>query len=252
MGGSLYAEVDAASGVATLWIENPERRNALSVGMWRSLAEVITQIESDPAVRIVAIRGAAGVFSAGADISEFGTERSGDATATYDRLTETAALAIARCRLPVVALVEGYCFGGGMTVAVACDLRFGVEGCSMSIPAARLGTLYPHAALERLRGLVGVGVVKHMLFAAPRFDTATALRVGLLERVFPSGEAAWRAIAEMARLAPLTQQGAKLQLGGGLEEVEREDLAARVFASADYAEGVLAFGEGRKPSFRGR
>ncbi len=252
MAGSVYAEVDAASRVATLWIDNPERRNALSVEMWRSIPEVVAQIELDPAVQVVCVRGSAGLFSAGADISEFGTERSGAASAAYDRLTEAAALAIAQCRLPVVALVEGYCFGGGVTLAVACDLRFGVEGCSMSIPAARLGTLYPHAALERLRGLVGAGVARYMLFAAPRFDAGAMLQAGLAERVFSSGAVAAKAIADMARLAPLTQQGAKLQLGGTLDGSELEELSARIFASADYAEGVAAFGEGRKPGFKGR
>ena len=155
MAGDVFAEIDAGTKIATIWIDNPNRFNAMSIQMWERLAEVLRGLAQDPAVWVVAIRGVGGNFCAGADLSEFGEHRQGADTLVYDERTETALGLASEMSMPVIAFVEGYCLGGGVSIAVACDLVYAVDGASFQIPASRMGTAYPDGALSRLRDRIG-------------------------------------------------------------------------------------------------
>jgi len=246
--GSVYAEIDPASGLAWVWIDHPERRNAMSVAMWERLGEVLISLARDPAVRVVAVRGVGSNFCAGADVSEFGRARTGGEALRYDERTEAALGKLAAIPVPVVAVVEGWCLGGGVSLAVACDLIFGVRGSRFGIPAANLSTAYPTPALERLAGRVGGARALSLIATARRVEVEEAHVIGLVDLVCADQREAVEELVAMAGRAPLTLRATKAQLAGHFNDEER----ASVFASADYAEALAAFSERRGPKFRGR
>lgn len=249
-------------GIAYLVLDNPARLNALTSAMWAAVPRLLAEAQADESVRVIVLRGAGGkAFSAGADISEFESARTGDAVKAYDALNHGAFEALLGTAKPTIAMIEGFCLGGGLGIAACCDLRLANDAASFAIPAAKLGLGYHPRWVRTLLTLAPPASVKEMLFTGRRFDAAEALRMGLVNRVHPAAELAaeTRALAEtIAGNAPMTIRAAKAAIDELTEKPETadigrlEDLVKQCFDSSDYAEGRKAFAEKRKPAFKGR
>lgn len=249
--------------LAWVVINRPASRNALNLAVWRGLAQQLPGLDTHPEVRVVVLRGAGDeAFLAGADITEFPAAR-GDAAmaAEYERETHAALEALAGTSKPVIAMINGLCFGGGCSVALACDLRFAADHARLAIPAARLGLAYPFAhGVQSLVDLVGPAHAADMLFSARALDAEEALRIGLVNRVVPRDtlEAVTRDYAlRMAQGAPLSLAAHKAAIrtarhATSASTAQVEARIARCFDSADYQEGVAAFLAKRPPRFTGR
>ncbi|HXQ23451.1 MAG TPA: enoyl-CoA hydratase [Candidatus Acidoferrales bacterium] len=260
MGGQVRTEQHGPLG----WIifDHSERRNAISGAMWRAIPECVQTLEQDPAVRVVIMRGAGEVaFVSGADISEFEQSRSSVGAEQYDADNARAIGALAMCAKPVIALIHGFCVGGGCAIALAADLRYAADDAVFAIPAARLGLGYGAGGLEILERVVGVAAAKEIFFTARRFRADEALHMGLVNRIVPKAEldaCVHKTAEEIAANAPLTIRSAKLVLRElGRDSTQRDhnaiaDSIRTCYESADYAEGVRAFLEKRRPNFTGR
>jgi len=257
----ILSTVDGAVG--TLTFNNPQRHNAMSLDMWRQATGVMRELAADPAVRIVVLTGAGGkAFVSGADISKFESERaSTDAVATYNAAVEEFSQTLLEYAKPTIAMIRGYCIGGGLGIAVCCDLRICNEASRFGIPAAKLGLGYGMENLRRLMNLVGPQYVNEMLFTARQFDALEAGHMRLVNRVVPDGEidSHVRSMAEtIAGNAPLTIRAVKRIVRELLRDSEERDEAAcerlvkECFESQDYQEGRRAFLEKRKPAFSGK
>lgn len=246
------------------WIvfDNPARMNALNTAMWASLPEKIAQAEANDDIRVVLLRGAGEkAFSAGADISEFGSARTGAAARHYDELNHAAFEAVMNCARPTIAMVNGFCMGGGLELALCCDLRVAAEGSSFAIPAARLGIGYNARWIRPLLSALSAARAKEILFTGARFGHEDARAMGLINRLCPEEALEKTALAlaqEIAANAPLSILAAKRAIDEFLRDPGDPDmemldaLVEDCFASEDYAEGRAAFAEKRKPVFRGR
>lgn len=255
--------VDLRQGIARLLIDNGAKRNAFDLDMWRALPPLMAAIEAEPEARVVVVSGAPGLpFCSGADISEFSTVRatSGGGQA-YEQANVEAFDAISSCSKPTIAAISGFCMGGGMGIAAACDLRVAQEGAVFAIPAGRLGVGYPPSAMRYVVATVGAQRAFDMFFTARRFTAREALAAGFLAQVMESEsfEGAVDALAEtIAGNAPLTLKAAKaaIRAAANLPNApsldDCEALAAQCFDSADYMEGRAAFLEKRAPKFTGR
>jgi enoyl-CoA hydratase/carnithine racemase len=248
--------------IGTLIFNNPEKRNAVSLAMWERVAEILDDFKRDDEVRVVVVTGAGGkAFVSGADISRFGDERADDtAAARYGQVVEHACLTLYAYPKPTIAMIRGYCIGGGTGLAVCCDLRICSEGARFGIPAARLGLGYAYAGVKRLVDLVGPAFAMEIFLTARQFTAPEAFAMGLVNRVVPDDglESFVRDYAaSIAENAPLTMRAAKLAIGEAMKDHAERNTAAvdeivrRCFASADYKEGRTAFLEKRKPAFRG-
>ena len=255
---NILSSVDGPIG--TLTFNNPERHNAMSLDMWRAAAEVLNQFESNSDVRVIVLTGAGGkAFVSGADISKFESERATlDAVTEYNAAVDRFGQTLGECPKPTIAMIRGYCLGGGVGIAVCCDLRIANEAARFAVPAAKLGLGYGFANIRRIMDLVGPQFVTEMLLTARQFDAAHAERTGLVNHVAPDAEIenAVRELAEtIAGNAPLTIRAVKRIV----RELHRDDpdvaacdaLVKQCFESADYREGRRAFMEKRKPVFRG-
>ncbi|MDE2229746.1 MAG: enoyl-CoA hydratase/isomerase family protein [Alphaproteobacteria bacterium] len=264
-GPSPTSRIIAAIEDAVGWIvfNNPAKRNAVSLDMWRAIPAILDRFERDDAVRVVALKGAGGkAFLSGADISEFEKVRATpEQVETYNRIAETAVARLNDCPKPTVAVIEGFCMGGGVGVALACDLRFASAGSTFAIPAARLGLSYRWSDLKKLVDLVGPAAAKEIFFTARSFTAAEAERMGLINRYLPDGELeafARDTCARIAENAPLTiaaTKGVVAELSKPAHAIDKahcEALVKACYASADYAEGRRAFMEKRKPRFKGK
>jgi enoyl-CoA hydratase/carnithine racemase len=255
--------LDIIEGVARLYIDNGARRNAIDIGMWRAIPLLIAEVAARDDVRVLVVAGAPGLpFCSGADISEFATVRATSVGAAAYEAANTAAFdAISAVPFPTIAAISGFCMGGGMGLACACDLRVSNTDAVFAIPAARLGVGYPPRAMRYVVAAVGAQRAFEMFFTARRFDAQEALGAGLLAHVY-APETFEGAVddlaATIARNAPLTLIAAKASiratvgLPGAPTKEECEALALACFDSADFTEGRTAFLDKRTPAFRGR
>ena len=255
----IVARKDGAIG--WLVFDNPARRNAVSLGMWEAIPPVLEDFGADPAIRVVVLTGAGEkAFVSGADISQFESQRAtAEAVQRYERIGDAAQAALQGFDKPTIAMIRGYCIGGGLGIAAACDLRLAAEDARFSIPAAKLGLGYRASSMKKLLDIVGAAYAKEIMITARQFSAAEAKDMGLLHRVVPLAELEklTREYCEaVAANAPLTMRAAKriiAEVGKThYDEAMCNALVKECFDSADYKEGRTAFMEKRKPLFKGR
>ncbi len=259
--GKLTVEKRGAVG----WIvfDQPAKKNAINDAMWRGIPEAMARFDTDVEVRCVAFRGAGTeAFAAGADISEFEKIRAHRAAVgDYDGLLDRVLHSIQDSRKPSVALIHGFCMGGGLEVALACDLRYCGSSAQFGIPAAKLGLAYNVEGHKRLLETVGHARAREIMFLGRRYPATEALAMGLVHRVLPdSGLEAYveDVIATLVENAPLSIANSKTILeeyaksDGPAEQELMRAAIERCAKSEDYEEGRRAFMDKRKPRFRGR
>ena len=256
-------DLDRDGAVAIITINRPERRNAMSLEMWEACTALMTQYAQDDSIRVVVLAGAGDkAFVAGADISRFGDERSSEeGVRKYNDAVEAAYASVHEFPKPTIAMIRGFCVGGGMGIASCCDLRIASEDARFGVPAAKLGLGYGYPGVKRLMDVVGPSFTKEIFFTARLFDVMEAVEMGLVNRVIEKGELEFYVkdyAATIAANAPLTVDSIKFIVGEACkDELKRnmkrcEDMVDACFRSEDYKEGRAAFMEKRKPVFKGR
>ena len=259
--GQIHIERSGYAG--TIILDHPERHNAISADMWIALKNAAVELGDDDMIRVVVIRGSGEkAFAAGADISQFSEQRqNSESNDGYDDSTSEAYAALSNLRKPLIAMIHGYCIGGGLAVALSADIRVASDDALFTIPAARLGLGYASAGLGKLVQLIGPSAAKRIMFLADRFGADEALSMGLINQVVPKTlleehVAVWTDL--ISSNAPLTVTAAKASINEWLKDERARDFEAvdkmvqACFDSADYQEGVAAFMEKRKPRFNGR
>src|SRR5262245_50447081 len=232
MNDHILVEQDGA--IATVVFNRPKIRNAISLAMWSEIAAVTERLSKDDSVRAIVYRGAGReAFASGADISEFQENRKDTRTAlAYGRETDAAYTAIRVCPKPTMAMIFGFCMGGAMAIAMACDLRFAASGSKFGIPAAKLSIIYGLDAVHQLVDLVGPAYAKDILYSARTVDAEEALRIGFIQRLVAATElenATYDYLRTVAANAPLSVRGTKAQVRAifeGISEAHREELRA--------------------------
>ncbi len=245
-------EIQRDGPIAWLVFDHPARRNAMTIDMWRAVPERCEELATDPEVRVVILRGAGErAFVAGADISQFQTERTSSSGGSYEAATAAAYAAIEALPKPTLAMIHGFCIGGGLAIALTADVRYAADDARFALPPAKLGIGYGQEGIDKLVALLGPSVTKEIVYTADLHDAPAALRWGLVNHVRPKAELEAYVVEQasiMASRAPLSQLAAKLAVAG---DDRAADVIAACFASDDYAEGVAAFMEKREPVFRG-
>lgn len=249
--------------VGIITFNNPEKRNAVSLEMWEAAEAILEGFAADPEVRVVVLTGAGGkAFVSGADISKFESERATeDATQRYNALIERIYTRIHTFEKPTIAMIRGYCIGGGLNLAICCDMRYATAESRFALPAAKLGLGYGYPGIRRYIDTIGAPATKEIFFTARQFDAAQALAWGILNRIVPD-DALEATVMDTANAiadnAPLTIASIKMATVEALRDPADRDLkrcqdaVATCFASRDYKEGRTAFMEKRKPNFQGR
>lgn len=242
---------DVLDGVATVVIDNPAKRNAMTADMWRALPPLLARLAIDPAVRTLVLTGAGEHFCSGADISQIA-----EITQDDRHLSVAAEEALAGFPKPTLAAIRGYCVGGGCQLAAGCDLRFAAEGARFGITPAKIGIVYPAPTTARLIRLIGPASAKYLLYSAELVDTEHALRIGLVDEVAPADRLDDRVAAFAATLASrsqLTQQATKDIIDSimvdDLTDGQVRDWVRQAIDGGEVAEGAAAFLERRPPRF---
>ena len=255
--------VEKRDAIGWIVFDQPAKRNAINDEMWRGIPRAMQELDADREVRCVAFRGAGtAAFSAGADISEFEKIRAQKASvAEYDGLLDQVLHAIQHSRKPSVAMIYGFCMGGGLEIALACDLRYCGRSAQFGIPAAKLGLAYNVEGHKRLFETVGHARAREIMFLGRRYDAAEALAMGLVHRVLPDAELepyVDGVIATLVENAPLSIANSKTILeefaraAGTPDHARMRAAIERCAQSEDYKEGRRAFMEKRKPRFTGK
>ena len=249
-------------GVGYITFNNPEKHNAVSIEMWDALEKILDEFRSSKEIRVIVLNGAGGKsFVSGADISKFDKERSSkEAVLSYNKRTQKVYELLETFPKPTIAMIDGYCIGGGLNLAVCCDIRICSEKSKFAMPAAKLSLGYPFSSIKRLFDVMGPGMAKHFMFTAEKISASEALACGLVQKLV-SAENIETYVRDYALTishnAPLTIKAMK-QIGieifknpGERDLFLCEQLASACFDSEDYKEGRKAFMEKRKPNFKG-
>lgn len=260
----MIATVDD-DGIGWIVYNNPEKHNAMTADMLAAVSHICAAYEADPAVRVVVLRGAGDkAFISGADIAQLesgeieGRRAAPDDAAMAANSGTTGLSALSK---PLIAMINGWCLGGGVMVALSADIRIASDNARFGIPAAKLSVGYPYQAVEQLVALCGPGHASEILFAGRRFDAAEAARIGLVNRVVPQAdleEHVRSLAADIAANAPLSHVSSKLSVRGAARSGSPENVSAihaaiaAAWASEDHREGTRAFLERRAPRFTGR
>ncbi|MDA1188868.1 MAG: enoyl-CoA hydratase-related protein [Chloroflexi bacterium] len=256
--------LEKADGIATVTLNRPKQRNAISYQGWLELDRIFKQLESDASVKVVVLTGAGDdAFSSGADIKDFDQYRSDSKKAkVYAAAFEGAMDALEALSKPTICLIKGFCVGGGCELSMAADLRIAADNSSFGIPVAKLGILIGYGEMRRLLNLVGPGNAAQILYTGRMMDASEAHRIGLVNIVQPLGnihDFIYTLAREMVPLAPLTQSRHKVIMQTTLKNLALENLTPEQqflpltnFDSEDFHEGRRAFIERRKPEFKGR
>ena len=250
-------------GVGYVTFNNPEKLNAVSLDMWEATKRILDDFVADNDIRVVVLTGAGGkAFVSGADISRFESERANlEGARAYGAKSEAAYTSIYEFPKPTIAMIRGYCIGGGLGLATCCDLRICTDNSRFAVPAAKLGIGYGYNGLKRLVDIVGPAFAKEIFYTARQFDAQEAAVMGLVNRVVPQAELETyvKSITDMiCANAPLTIKAAKFAIGEILKDESKRDVARvdkmveACFGSNDYVEGRTAFMEKRKPAFTGK
>ncbi len=250
-------------GIGWMTFNNPERRNAMSLEMWEGVTEILTDFANDPEVRVIVMKGTGDkAFVSGADISQFKDQRANaEAAANYAKISEEGKTLLETIEKPLIAMIRGYCLGGGLGIAMAADMRIASDDAKLGIPAARLSIAYGFDNLSKLVQLVGSSRAKDILFTARRVPAQEAYEMGLINRVTTSDglEAAVREVCDaIVDNAPLSILASKFTIDQTVKDLADRDydrigeLSRQCFDSEDYTEGRTAFMEKRKPVWKGR
>jgi len=261
MTDKIITKKDGAIG--RIIFNNPDKLNAISLEMWEGMGKAVDQLEADPEVRVILVSGAGGVsFIAGADVSKYEEERMGEnAQEHYAQTGERSLKALYNSTKVTIAAIDGWCIGGGVSVAVVCDLRYCSEKSKFGQPAMRYGIGYRYSSLRRLVDIIGVPATKDMLLGGLQFDAQEALAKGLVGRVVAQDAYEGfieKTAASIAAGAPLTAKQVKFTLNTIMQDPDARDLETceamfqTCYASDDYKEGIRSFAEKRKPVFTGR
>jgi enoyl-CoA hydratase/carnithine racemase len=256
----MLAEKRGAVGIMTF--NNPERHNAVSLDMWAQADRILGDFVADPAIRVIVLTGAGGKsFVSGADISKFEDERASmEAVRKYNAAVDRMYRGIHELPKPTIAMIRGFCIGGGLGLAISCDIRIASDLSKFALPAAKLGLGYGFAPMKRFIDTLGPAVTKEIFFTGRQYDAATALRWGVVNHVLPDAEVepfAMGMAETIAGNAPLTVGSIKaismeiLRDPAERDRAKCDRLVEACFASNDYVEGRRAFMEKRKPVFTG-
>lgn len=255
--------LDRSDRLATLTLDRPDHRNALSVEMCGAITNAFAEVDSASEIRAAVLRGAGEVFCSGADLSAVSGPRGAEFIRPFEEMLDR----VARCRVPVIAAIQGAALGGGLQLASACDFRIATETATMGIPSSRLGVVVNFENVRRLVLLVGFAVAKEILMAGRTYSGTAALDAGLVNECVPAEElddSTERWARDVVALAPLSVQGAKRSLAvladhiGNVKRAAPHEVAALdalvrdAYESTDLREGLAALRERRRADFSGR